>query len=127
MVDLDESAAIGSVPVVPAGASDEMVRRINQELAEFRQQLKKSQELFHAMVSFSFCWLYFLFSFRRKEYHYLCIFLEILIPNRIICIFVQIVDRTGDEIKFSLYLMCSYICIHLLHVHVQNSLFNFIF
>jgi len=30
---------------------DEMVRRINEELAEFRQQLKKSQELFHALVS----------------------------------------------------------------------------
>jgi uncharacterized coiled-coil protein SlyX len=30
---------------------DEIVRRINEELADFRQQLKKSQELFHALVS----------------------------------------------------------------------------
>lgn len=29
----------------------DVVRRINEELAEFRQQLKQSQELFHALVN----------------------------------------------------------------------------
>lgn len=46
---------------------DDMVRRINQELAEFRQQLKKSQELFHALVSS--CSLSFIdFTFRHNPY-----------------------------------------------------------
>lgn len=30
---------------------DEVVRRIHKELAEFRLQLKQSQELFHTLVS----------------------------------------------------------------------------
>ena len=38
----------------PEGTPKEVdvVRRIHEELAEFRVQLKKSQELFHAFVSF---------------------------------------------------------------------------
>ncbi|XP_035710453.1 uncharacterized protein LOC110855470 isoform X2 [Folsomia candida] len=50
-------AADSDVTIIAATTSatttgqDEMVRRINEELAEFRQQLKKSQELFHAMQS----------------------------------------------------------------------------
>ena len=41
----------------------EVVRRINEELAEFREQLKRSQELFHSLVSI----VWFIFDFAEER------------------------------------------------------------